>query len=787
MKKHFHIQKNIVAFNLAMILATGSVTPAFAAEKSTNPSASPAYIYDEAFYATLDYYGGVTNSSVVKSYALHGNSSIVDYGTYTEVNNLTDDRAARMENGAVVFDFDENSPDHFYFEGVTDEPLKKFPWNIEISYKLNGVYCPAEKLAGEKGVVEILLDVVPNPSASEYMRNNLVLSAVSLFDGDEILSLEAPGAQIQLLGNKRTVLFLVLPGEERHFSIRVGTEDFSYGGMIFTAFPATLAQLEDIKDLREDKEKIEDSYDAINASLDVILDTLDGMSDSLNTVANGLDDLNDARATIYAGKDEIYDSTDEALDDLDIMADALARFSHNMESTTEALTEVTDSFSDLTKNAVKLQPELKELRDTIRSIQSTNNSLKELANGMDLVRDSAEGLTNKSSENLQELGDVTAGLESSLEEITDALANLNPIAPMEPINVGGMTSSTEIKVAVQQAKAAYQQYQDYLTANGLTSEQLPFEAYLQAGGKSPEEASAIAQLLAKSQQDNFDSLLQLMDNANAMLPTINSKIDEINALIASIAGPTAQLTDDMRELCDTLGEEGVNADLQQLIGLINAVLNSLEGHKGEMQSILSDINELGDFIISVSNNADDMLDILDSLNDTLNSYESDAEDALDDARIISRATADAVRSAHKAISAVQKLLKASDDKLNSGTQATLSGLADTLRKSTAGLAQTDTIRAAKETITNLIDDEWNKFTGESNNLLLMDATAKPTSLTSEQNPFPSSIQFIMRTQEIKASDNDTETSQQMQKQKVGVWGKIREMFRDFWVFLTGVY
>jgi len=780
MKKRFNIHKNIVAYNLALVLAVGSVTPAFAAEKSPNPSVSPAYTYDEAFYATLDYYGGVRNSSVVKSYALHGNTSIVDYGTYQEVNNLTDERRACMENGTVVFDFNEDSPDYFYFEGVTDEPLKKFPWNIEISYKLNGVYCPAEKLAGEKGVVEILLDVVPNPSASEYMRNNLILSAVSLFDGDEILSLEAPGAQIQLLGNKRTVLFLVLPGEERHFSIRVGTEDFSYGGMTFAAFPATLAQLEDIKELREDKEKMEDSYNAINESLDVILDTLDGMSESLNTVANGLDDLNDARATIYAGKDEVYDRTDNALDDLDIVADALERFAHHMKSTTEALTEVTDNLSDLTKNAVELQPELKELRDTIRSIQSTNDSLKELADGMDIVRDSAEGLTDKNYKNLEELG-------VSLNAMTEALTNLNPIARMEPISIGNMTSSSEVKEAVLQARAAYQQYQDYLAANDLTSEQLSFESYLQAGGKSEAEASAIAQLLAKSQQDDFNSLLELMDKTNAMLPAINGKIDEINALIASIAVPTAQLTNNMQQLCGTLEEQGRNADLQQLNRLINAVLNGLEEHEGEVQSILSDINELGDFIISVSNNADDMLDILDSLHDTLDTYESDAKAALNDAKIISRTTANAVRSAHQAISTVQKLLKASDDKLNSGTQATLSGLADTLRKSTAGLAQTDTIRAAKETITNLIDDEWNKFTGESNNLLLMDATAKPTSLTSEQNPSPSSIQFIMRTQEIKASDNDAETSHKTQKEKVGVWGKVQEMFRDFWAFLTGLF
>lgn len=789
MKKQFNkIHKIIVAFSMALILITGSVTPVFAVGGSPNKSVSPTYTYDETFYATMDYYGGVRNSSVVKSYALHGNKSIVDYGTYKKVNNLTDERTARIENGTVVFDFNENSPDYFYFEGVTDEPLKKFPWSIEISYKLNGVDCQAEELAGEKGIVEIVLDAVPNPSASEYMRNNMVLAAVSMFDDDEILSLEAPGAQIQLLGNKRVVIFIIMPGEESHFSIRVGSEDFSYGGMSLVAFPATLAQLEDIKELRENKEKVEDSYDAINKSLDVILNTLDGMSGSLKTAANGLDDLNDARDIIYAGKDKVYDSTDSALNDLDIMANALAPAAGHMESTSKALTEVTDNLNNLTENAVALKPELKKLRNTIKSIQSTNESLKELADDMDKHRDRAENLSDILYEDLRRVGNVTEQLEKSLDNMTSALKNLKPITPIETVNVGGMTSSSEVKAAVQKARGVYKQYEAYLAANNLTSDQLSFVNYLEAGGMSEAEATNIAQLLAASQQDGFDSLLELMDSTNAMIPTINSKIIEINKLISSIAKPTAELTDDMSSLCHVLGERGLTGDLKALSGHIDSVLDSLEDHEGEIQSILSDLNTLGDITGRVSDNTDKTLDIVQSLNDTLNTYEPDAQAALTDAKTISDSATNAIRSTHTAISTAQELLKASDGKLDSGMQAVLSSFADTLRKSAAGFEQTGTIRTAKGTITSLIDDEWDKYTGEDNNLLLTDATAKPISLTSEQNPFPSSIQFVMRTQEIeRTGGDDVETLQHTQTKKVGVLGKIQEMLRDFWTFITMLF
>ena len=72
---------------------------------------------------------------------------------------------------------------------------------------------------------------------------------MALFNQDDILSLEAPGAQVQLIGNLRAVLFLAFPGEEGHFTIRVGAEDFSFSGMTFLMVPATLSQLEEISKL----------------------------------------------------------------------------------------------------------------------------------------------------------------------------------------------------------------------------------------------------------------------------------------------------------------------------------------------------------------------------------------------------------------------------------------------------------------------------------------------------------------------------------------------------------
>ena len=205
------MRKRLSALTLAAVLTVTLSVPAAAAE-AIGDGVAPTY--DEAYYATLDYYGNLLEGSVVKSCAMNGKDCLTDYGVYDEVVNLTDSTApVSGEGGSTSFRFTDGAPDHFYFEGKTKKPFEDLPWRISLRYTLNGVPAKAEDLAGKQGVVEIFLDIVPNENAGDYARYNYTLAATALFNQDDILSLEAPGAQVQLVGNLRTVLFLCLPGE----------------------------------------------------------------------------------------------------------------------------------------------------------------------------------------------------------------------------------------------------------------------------------------------------------------------------------------------------------------------------------------------------------------------------------------------------------------------------------------------------------------------------------------------------------------------------------------------
>ena len=344
--------RKVLAVCLSAALTLTSVVPVFAEGEIGNGVYAT---YDEAYYANLDYYGNLKDASMVKSYILNGVDTVTDYGEYDAINNLTDGTAPTEEGGAHVFRFGEDAPSHFYFEGKTDKPFEELPWTITVSYKLNGVPTKAEDLAGKTGMIEIDVDAIPRETASEYAKNNYTLEVMGLFNQDDILSLNAPGAQVQLIGNLRAVLFLGLPGEEEHFVIEVGAEDFAFDGLTMLMVPANLGALDQISELSDKKDQLEDNYHKLDSSIDTLLNSFSGMSASLRETADGLDELNEGRAVLSGDKEGLYEQADTALSVVDTLQPILVERQANVAIIGEA--------PDVLGNADRLKEALTNLVD----------------------------------------------------------------------------------------------------------------------------------------------------------------------------------------------------------------------------------------------------------------------------------------------------------------------------------------------------------------------------------------------------------------------------------------
>ena len=916
--------KQTLALGLATLMTAASLAPAAAAP--IDSGVTPAY--DEAYYATLDYYGNLMEGSVVKSYALNGADRLTDYGVYDEIVNLTDGTPATLGDGTAAFQFSQ-SPSHFYFEGKTKKPFQDLPWTITLRYTLNGVPAEAEDLAGKTGVVEIFLDIVPNKGASDYARYNYTLEAMALFNEDDILSLEAPGAQVQLVGNLRTVLFLALPGEEQHFSIRVGSDDFSFGGMTVLMAPATLAQLEEIAKLSQRKDDLEEDYRALSGSLDALLDAMKDMQDGLNASASGLDQLNAARGTISKGKGTIYSDAGVLRGDLSNIAGLLEPVEQRTMALSQTITNSKAVLGGMTDTVVSLRTQLDDLekaltgleegagdvRQVIRGLADMKSSLRSLqrALGDSHVGGSSSG--DRNAPKLKEQVEKTKQVGSAYNESNDVefMAKMLELQGQSPEKIAGIKNLVGLTQqqaeamgvasewqAAQGAKAqtdamyqakgslSFQQFcgtlpgvddktakqmSDLWTvynsgAEGTRAAQSDAGMEAEAGAESERletkgaETEAVETEAVETEAAESESVeTEVAETGTAESEAAETAVPEIGAeteteksqgapgtagavlsaavrpgagmLSAALAGSGLYVDETTAGSLSEAGGagdaaspaadhgkqtvggaavdlivDGLDNALNQANNKINAIQNELNSTidgitrptgrvVGELADLCDDVDDLVDLIDSAedvsaalrqsSEKLRSILDDVDALRNLLNEYEPTLQESVANVGTLSTSAAAALRDLETLMADTEALMKTSGSQLDDGTRQALQGLAATLRQTAKAMAATGDVRDAKATINTIIEDTWNEYTGDVNNILLMDAEAQAVSLTDSRNPAPSSVQILIRTQEIKAEEPDEEAEEVAAKTETTFWGRVAQMFKDFWRAITGIF
>ena len=941
--------------------------------------------YDEAYYAMTDYYGNLTDGSVVKSYRTNGIATLTDYGDYDEIINLTDGTMPARNGGMTTFRLDEKAlPGTFYFEGKTTKPFQQLPWTISMSYTLNGVPTKAEDLAGQAGVVEIRLDIVPNERASEYARNNYTLEAMAIFNQDDILSLEAPGAQMQLIGNLRAVLFLGLPGEECHYTIRVGSEDFAFGGMTFLMVPATLSQLEEIAKLSERKDDLEDNYNKLSGSIDSLLDAMTAMTGSLNASANGLEQLNKARGIFSDGKGVIYSGTDALREDLSNLTDVLEPVEGQIEALSKTISDSKSTLRSMTNTVSDLKGDLKDVESALRDLEDGTGDARKVFSALGSLRESLKNLqkalggtvkdtTDKINESIdknQNIGSVTvaqvkeahsayvadrqtyfaiilkkqgstdaagtaknaaakvqqnesvAALETELaiykgklEAAKSSLATAQgELQKLKESGVGDddprvITLNENIKeleagikkleagieqlegvIALEtayQAKAqmTFQQFcQQVLGQSAATAKQMndlwlvyasgkvEYDKDSPTGAETPDQGGALSgELLHNDPEDSSEKDTSGGDSASsgdhsdgssektpggsgsestdagsetgdqvssgAQNPPDSSNTDENGsentgsgenngenngggsqkdptdapnlpdpenpgtetepdaplppsesvggAVVDLISGGLDNAMAEIAKLQKTLA--GVMNRLKDPTSQVISDLSALCGRIENLSSLLNSAEDLSAAIRHSSADLRDILDDVEDLQDILDDYEPVLQDTLKTVSSLSTSAIKTIRDTQGLISDTEALMKSTGATLDDGTKQTLEGLAAVLRSTAKTMGTAGQIKDAKSSICDIIEDTWDEYTGDVNNLLLMDATAEAVSLTDSRNPSPESIQILIRTQEITMPDEDETEAEAAAEVQTTFWGRVAQMFKDFWAAITGLF
>lgn len=714
----------VIALGLTGIMAAGTICQPVKA-------AAPTVQVDESLYVNLDYYGGISDISVVKGCYLNGNTTIEDYGTYDEIINMSNRVEPVVADGKVTWNLEGEEEQYFYYELKSEDLKKKVPWDIDVSYKVNGVETAGENLAGADGLVTTLVHVTPRDDIEDYYKNNMVLICGTLVDMKNTLSIDAPGSQTQSLGTQKAVIFMSLPGEESEYRIDIGTHSYESMGLFFAMVPATLESLEIVNDVREVKDTVEDSVDAMNDAIDVILDNVAGMKDSFSNLEEGLNKAEAAHSTYDDNRENIEADADAALDALNNMVTYLEVINVQSEADKENLDKTIDK--------------LVAMMRSIGALEGLNTSMNSSLDGL--------------NKNLGTLNQISEGT------ITDAgIQALQQVVGMNITNAQVDALAKQMTVSVATANNPEINIDTSVVENAIS------------------EVASVAGTYNISFSDAANIVANINQGAAALAKGFEEAVNALGYTVkqdGSVIGAANSGT----------GADGDDVGLRMLLTAYIAALQNAQTGAGDTSreavanagSLISSATDALDLTNSIALNLQNMSNWTDT------QVREDVMTLIDQLNDLVSMTEMTLSSLQATMSGIRSTMELTEDTLSSSITLTLNGLTGIARGGEGIADGVDVMRDAKNTMKDAIDDEMDTLE-EDYNFINLDVTQKFPSFTSTQNYTPSSIQIVMRTAEISLDDKvDPTLDIEREREDIGIWGRFVAVFKNLWASIVGLF
>lgn len=803
--------KRLAALLTAAALAAETAVPAYAAP--------PRVQVDETMYVNLDYYGAETQVNVVKGCSTNGVTEYTDYGSYDRVVNMTDDAKPSLGEGSVTWTFpDENR--RFYYQCTLPNGQAELPWNFDISYKLNGVETEPEKLNGAAGLIEIRIRALPNQKAKAYFRNNMMLLVAVPADLSACYSVDAPGAQLQSIGDMSAAVFMALPGEEGDYTVRLGTDSFESVGIVMMMVPGTADAFDHIAELKEAKDTWREDGDALYESLDDILEAFEAMEGGVRQLQGGMDRLEQGRRVLSGSRRAIEEGSARALDDLASVTEQTSKLIPYLQTARSAVTDINDNARAIYNTMGDMQDELDDLYDRLKSLRNSLDSASgQIGAGITAAQQQAiaQEIQEKSrqiEEILAALGQMGAGAGNSRqaaleewEELKRALEAADAFrydrgsgekqAADGEEREGGEESRAEETDRKEKSKT-----EEKNEKKGVTATESDARAQADSGG------------LVRAFSEGEKVPLRPEEE---ILPPPVTQAEEESGLTAGPSGEPGSGGDndeDFEEWQEWQDEElsgyadAVEADLQTLsgsayqadVGALLEMVKNLIGSSDEtvaaagaliqrINGLCASLADAGEDTAKVLNElrgcTDQLVNLLDDsrvLIDTMDSYVPSMLDALGATEELMNRLTRAMGSAESFLRTVNDTLTAAGDSLDGGAQDTIAGIQGLLGRSLEAIEGLKAVRTAGRDMKDTLDGQLDKYE-EENNFLNMDPEASFVSFTSGKNPSPHSIQIVLRTEEIddEAFVENTEDLEAASEQNEGplkrIWNVIVEIVR----------
>ena len=733
-------------------------------------AAAPTVETDETVYINMDYYGAPTNTRIVKGVNLNGHTEFTDFGDYKDVYNMSTFDEPTLKEGSVYWKLNTDK-NRFYYECIPNDTVNiQMPWNFDVSYKLNGVPVEADQCAGASGTIQMDIHAVPNTYASDYYKNNMMLVCATGIDMSKALSIDAPGAQIQSFGTYKLVMFMGLPGEENTFTVRIGSNDFESMGLIMFMTPATTSALDIMSSMRDIKDRLENSGDNLYTGVSSMLSTMQAVQSSLSSMSSGISGIDQVRKQLIKDRGTLDPRTDAALNALDELTGKSDSLIPELNSAKETLTALNATTSSILTTLEESGEDIPEYQKLLNDVKTSLGNLEDLFDDLDDETDNSSWTIAQIRSASEDLKDELDALTEDLKSLSGSLDDLDletPVSTELKNYVSAMTSSTAQSAGKDASQKKYLEIMSTITRDMSDEEKAEIEEKAKAEAAKAGEAAGAAAVQSSAAYNNAQALA---------------------ALMTGIKSGSSAVTSDMQSMTKQL--ESVTKEISGLLDATNSLLKDLEDiadvfdeYKGLPQDFTAEGKKLTELANGSLDRVNKMLADIPALRESLDSLTKTATASIDKTTDLMSSTTKALSTSYDLMNTANSVLRSVRSQADASTQTTIDSLLDTLGK-LSGSTASGQMQTATNSIHSAVKDAETDLEDDTN-VLNIDTSADLESVTSSMNPSPSSLQFILRTEEISVDDDDDDGISDQDAADEGVFARICNIFKKLFTAITG--
>ena len=512
---------------------------------------------EEVIYARFDASGDPQDAYAVVALTLTEEGTYTHYGRYTAVSNLTDTSPIEYTSGVVTLTAPAG---RYYYQGTLRRA--KMPWDVEITYTLNGQEISPDELGGRSGELEVSIHTTANSGFDAYFTENYMLQISVTLDAARCENITTRNGTVASAGSDKTITFVVLPDTEGDVSFSADVSNFEMSGFTIAAVPYSIESMMDM------------------SQLDTVTSGISQLTGAISQLTSGAASINEGAGTLNENSAALTDASDQIESALRQISDGLQDF--NIEDSLSGLDQLAELPGYLTQLASGLDTLSGAVRTSATGYDTILTMLKSYMGNLGSIGDSVTAMQNYYNGVIAQLNETIDCLKGQIggNDDDDPVTSTPPSTDTDPDPI----ESPEVTAAVTDDPSAS-------SGNGMTdipSIDIPSSDEIALLVDNFQKANDGLRTIADNIDLVVDGLMQMAIQISSGLGDMEnmdfSAITELQTGMAELADNYSTFneglkayTDGVGQLADgmdtyTSGMYALNSETQGIPDMVNAML-----------------------------------------------------------------------------------------------------------------------------------------------------------------------------------------------------------------------